>query len=79
MPQALTQLLAELFLQTRLERIEARCAIDNVPSQKVLERVGFYLEGQLRGYFVLDGVRVDNHLFTILRDDFLPVPDELSN
>ena len=79
MPQALTQLLAELFLQTKLERIEARCAIDNVPSQKVLERVGFYREGQLRGYFVLDGVRVDNHLYAILRDDFLPVPDELSN
>ncbi len=79
MPQALTQLLAELFLQTKLERVEARCAIDNEPSQKVLERVGFYREGQLRGYFVLDGNRVDNHLYAILRDDFLPLPEDFSN
>jgi RimJ/RimL family protein N-acetyltransferase len=74
MPHALTQLLADLFLQTKLERIEARCAIDNTPSQRVLERVGFSPEGRLRGYFVLGGERVDNYLFAILRDDFLPAP-----
>ena len=72
MPHAITQLLGDLFLQTRLERIEARCATDNEASQKVLERVGFTLEGRLRGYFVLAGERVDNYLFAILRDDFLP-------
>ncbi len=76
MPHALTQLLANLFLQTKLERIEARCAIDNDASLKVLERVGFTREGLLRGYFVLDGERVDNYLFAILRDDFLPPPDD---
>ena len=75
MPHALTQLLADMLFQTRLERIEARCATDNTASQKVLERVGFLREGHLRGYFVLDGERVDNHLFAILRDDFLPPPD----
>lgn len=76
MPHALTQLLAELFLQTRLERIEARCATDNRASQKVLERVGFIREGCLRGYFVLDEERVDNYLYAILRDDFLPLPED---
>ena len=75
MPHAITQLLGDLFLQTRLERIEARCATDNEASQKVLERVGFTLEGRLRGYFVLAGERVDNYLFAILRDDFLPPSD----
>lgn len=75
MPNALTQLLAELFLDTKLERIEARCATDNEPSQKVLERLGFTREGRLRGYFVLGGERVDNYLYAILRDDFLPPPD----
>ena len=73
MPQALTQLLAELFLRTRLERLEARCAVDNVGSQKVLERIGFHREGRLRDYFVLRGNRVDNFLYAILRRDFLPV------
>ena len=70
MPVALTQLLAELFGHTRLERIEARCAVANVSSQKVLERSGFTREGLLRGYFELGGRRVDNVLYAILRTDF---------
>lgn len=72
MPQALTQLLAELFLRTKLERLEARCAVDNTGSQKVLESLGFHREGRLRDYFVLRGNRVDNYLYAILRRDFLP-------
>lgn len=72
MSQALNALLADVFLRTKLERIEARCAVENTPSQRVLERVGFRCEGRLRGYFLLRGQRVDNHLFAILRRDFLP-------
>lgn len=72
MLQAMQQLLADLFFRTILERIEARCAVDNAASRKVLERLGFHREGTLRGYFVLDGRRVDNHLYAILRDDFVP-------
>jgi ribosomal-protein-alanine N-acetyltransferase len=70
MPVALTQLLAELFGHTRLERLEARCSVENPNSSKVLERVGFTREGLLRGYFELGGRRVDNHLYAILRSDF---------
>ena len=72
MPHALTQLLAEIFLRSKLERVEARCAVGNTPSQKVLENLGFEREGRLRGYFVLRGKRVDNYLYAILRRDFLP-------
>ena len=79
MAQALNALLADLFLRTKLERIEARCAIDNVPSQKVLERIGFSREGRLRGYFLLRGRRIDNFLFAILRPDFLPTIGETTN
>jgi ribosomal-protein-alanine N-acetyltransferase len=39
MPQALDLLLADLFTNTGLERIEARCAVDNIASQKVLTKV----------------------------------------
>jgi ribosomal-protein-alanine N-acetyltransferase len=70
MPQALDLLLADLFTNTGLERIEARCAVDNIASQKVLTKVGFHREGRLRGYFVLGGRRVDNYLYAILREDF---------
>ncbi|MGH9464131.1 MAG: GNAT family N-acetyltransferase [Thermoanaerobaculia bacterium] len=69
--EALHQLLTDLFRRTSLERIEARCAVDNEPSLKVLEAVGFAREGVLRGYFELAGRRVDNYLYAILREDLL--------
>jgi ribosomal-protein-alanine N-acetyltransferase len=72
MAAALGLLLPDLFLHTTLERIEARCAVGNVASQRVLEKLGFVREGLLRGYFALHGKRVDHHLYALLRRDFLP-------
>jgi [ribosomal protein S5]-alanine N-acetyltransferase len=69
MTDALRILVDDLFANTLLERIEARCAIENVGSQRVLEKTGFRREGQLRGYFKLRGRRVDNYLYARLRDD----------
>ena len=69
-PLALRQLLRDLFLNTALERIEARCAVDNIGSSKVLEALGFTREGLLRSYFQLRGRRVDNYLYAILRQDW---------
>lgn len=69
MAPALRQLLAELFATTPLARIEARCSVENLASQRVLERTGFQREGLLRGYFVLGGQRVDNFLYAVLRGD----------
>lgn len=77
MPQALTQVLAQLFLTSTLQRIEARCHVGNRASQQVLEQVGFQREGLLRSYFLLDEVRVDNYLYALLRADFLPTPGGL--
>jgi len=72
MVEALNLLLADIFFRTCIERIEARCSIENVGSQKVLTKLGFRREGTLRGYFVLQGERIDNYLYAILRDDFVP-------
>jgi RimJ/RimL family protein N-acetyltransferase len=72
MSQALQILVADLFGATPLERIEARCAVANAASRRVLEKVGFKREGLLRGYFRLGGRRIDNYLYALLRDDFLP-------
>lgn len=71
MPLALAQLVDELFLRTPVERLEARCAVENVGSQRVLERAGFRREGLLRGYFQLGDRRVDNWLYALLRADHL--------
>jgi RimJ/RimL family protein N-acetyltransferase len=70
MGPALELLLAEVFLGSTIERIEARCTVDNVASQRVLEGLGFEREGRLRGYFVLHGERTDNYLYALLRSDW---------
>ena len=72
MPLALRQLVTELFGRTRLHRLEARTAVDNVASQKVLERLGFRREGHLRGYFQLEGRWVDNYLYAMLAEEWEP-------
>jgi ribosomal-protein-alanine N-acetyltransferase len=71
MSDALAMLLDDLFHNTLLERIEARCAVENVGSQRVLEKSGFTREGRLSGYFKLRGRRVDNYLYALLREDYL--------
>ena len=71
MTEALAILLEDLFQNTLLERVEARCAVENVGSQRVLEKSGFEREGRLRAYFKLRGRRVDNYLYSLLRDDYL--------
>ena len=71
MTESLQVLLDDLFLNTLLERVEARCAVENVGSQRVLEKNGFQKEGHLKGYFKLRGRRVDNFLYGLLRDDYL--------
>jgi ribosomal-protein-alanine N-acetyltransferase len=73
MTEALALLLADLFTNTTLERVEARCAVENDASRRVLEKNGFLREGHLRGYFKLRGRRVDNFLYALLREDYLAV------
>lgn len=69
--RALDLLLADLFARTVLVRIEARCAIENVASFRVLERLGFQREGRMRSYFRLGDRRHDNYLYALLREDYL--------
>jgi ribosomal-protein-alanine N-acetyltransferase len=70
MPRALDRLLDDLFAHTSLERVEARCAVGNLASRRVLEKAGFTREGHLRSYFRLGGRRVDNLLYALLREDW---------
>ena len=75
MTAALGQLLPELLLRTPVQRVEARCAVDNEASRRVLEKLGFVREGTLRSYFLLRGRRTDHYLFALLREDYIPVGD----
>ena len=68
--EALMKLLEFGFDQLQLHRIEAGCAIDNIASSKVLERVGMTREGMKRKKLPIRGEWMDNYFYAILDEDF---------
>lgn len=59
-----------------LRRIEAACLPDNVPSIRLLERVGFRREGYAREYLCINGAWRDHLLFARLNSDPIGQPRE---
>lgn len=62
------------FATLRLNRLEAACLPGNRASARVLEKVGFRLEGRARRYLKIDGRWQDHDLFALLHDDPRPEP-----
>jgi [ribosomal protein S5]-alanine N-acetyltransferase len=58
-----------VFGTLRLRRIEAACLPSNLPSMRLLERVGFQREGYARRYLCIDGEWRDHVLYALLRED----------
>jgi len=54
-----------------LERLEALVDVDNVGSQRVLEKVGFQKEGVLRKYVFFKGKSRDMIMFSLLSTDLV--------
>lgn len=52
-----------------LERLQALVDVENVASQKVLEKAGFQREGVLRKYVVIKGKSRDMVMFSVLSND----------
>jgi len=52
-----------------LERLEARVDVENVASQRVLEKAGFEREGVLRKYLFVKGKSIDIVMFSILSSE----------
>jgi ribosomal-protein-alanine N-acetyltransferase len=48
------------------KRLAARTHVGNIPSEKLLERLGFEIEGYLRGHVERDGERRDCRLWGLL-------------
>lgn len=57
------------FEQMDLIRIEARCLIENIGSEKVMQKVGMQYEGTLRKSMLLKGKHRDIKLYSILKED----------
>ena len=68
--RALGLLLEHLFERERAHRVQLTTDVDNVPMRRVAERLGFTLEGTLRGFMpTRDGAR-DYLMYGITRTDF---------
>lgn len=57
------------FHDLNLHRITALVCKGNDPSVRLLERIGFTMEGICRDYLVLHGVRKDHFLYSMLSSD----------
>jgi ribosomal-protein-alanine N-acetyltransferase len=69
MGDAVKALLPFVFGTLGLHRLEAACLPRNLPSTRVLEKVGFKREGMARRYLKINGVWQDHDLFALLQDD----------
>jgi len=68
--EALKELLKFGFRELQLHRIEAGCAVENIASKKVIEKVGMLQEGLFRAHLPIRGKWVDNYEFAILDTEF---------
>jgi ribosomal-protein-serine acetyltransferase len=58
------------FLTLDLNRIQIAAGVDNLSSRAIPERLGFTLEGVLRGRENLYGHFIDHALYSLLRSEF---------
>lgn len=70
--EALNAVLEFGFQELQLHRIEAGCAVDNIGSIKVLEKVGMTREGRKRKVLPLKTGWSDNFEYAILEEDYKP-------
>jgi len=72
MAESLRAVLQNGFQRMGLNRIDALVYIENDRSVRLLQQLGFKLEGILRDYFYLDGKFYDHYLFALLHKEWNP-------
>ena len=70
MKEALNILIPSLFVDLRLNRIEAATLEENIASKNLLKKIGFKKEGVLRKYLKINGAWRDHILYGLLENDF---------
>ena len=68
--RAVALLVEKLFAETRLHRLYALISPENVPSARLVERLGFTLEGRMREHYLIQGRRVDELVYGLLRHEW---------
>ena len=69
MSEALEILLPSLFIDLRLNRIEAATLKNNIASRSLLEKSGFLKEGICRSYLKINGKWQDHILYSLLSEE----------
>jgi ribosomal-protein-alanine N-acetyltransferase len=69
MKEALKILIPSLFIDLRLNRLEAATLEDNVASRNLLKKIGFKKEGIVRKYLKINGIWRDHVLYGLLEKD----------
>ena len=69
MKEALKLLIPSLFVDLRLNRIEAATLEENIASRNLLKKIGFKKEGILRKYLKINGAWRDHILYGLLEND----------
>ena len=69
MYEALKILLPSLFIDLRLNRVEATILEENIASKNLLTKIGFKKEGKLRNYLKINGSWRDHIIYGLLQND----------
>ena len=58
-----------LLLEARLHRVEVAVRPENVPSNALVQRLGFRFEGLRKAFLHIDGAWRDHNVYVMLRED----------
>jgi [ribosomal protein S5]-alanine N-acetyltransferase len=68
-PEASRELIRFGFEKMDLVRIQARCFVENIASQRVMEKVGMSFEGIIRNGMLVKGQHWDLKLYSIIKEE----------
>ncbi|WP_105166972.1 GNAT family N-acetyltransferase [Pseudoalteromonas sp. T1lg23B] len=67
--EAVSLFVERLFVEQEVMKITALCAIENIASWKLMEKLGMQREGHLRRHFQLSTQRSDAYYYGLCRDE----------
>ncbi|MGI8824951.1 MAG: GNAT family N-acetyltransferase [Chloroflexota bacterium] len=68
--EAVSAIIVYGFETMQLNRIEARCIVDNVASARVMEKARMRYEGTLREHMLVKGTHRNFHMYSILKREY---------
>lgn len=72
--RAVALLVGKLFGETAMHRVYATVSVENHASIRLLERLGFRREGVMREHYLIQGRRVDEVIYGLLRHEWAAHP-----